>query len=82
MIAAKMANLPKGRPENTSNDVIQDDAAKLLSVSVPTLQRAKYVLEHGSKSAWPMRLMKHWKAVRLSRYARTQRRYSKLEYGR
>ena len=48
MIAAKMATLKNGqRP--SSNDLAQDDSAKLLNVSVPSLKRAKHVLEHGSK---------------------------------
>lgn len=52
MIAAKMATMGEGRPSKTrSNDLFnQDDAAAMLSVSVPTLKRAKYVLDHGSQS--------------------------------
>lgn len=50
MIAAKMATLKKGTNQHTSKDVPSEcDAAQLLSVSVPSLQRAKHVLEHGSK---------------------------------
>jgi ParB family chromosome partitioning protein len=49
MIGAKMATLGKHqKKDDTSNDVSQNDAAILLSVSLPQIQRAKYVLEHGS----------------------------------
>src|SRR6056297_119296 len=51
LIAAKMATLKHGQRKagDTSNDVSQGDAAELLSVSVPQVQRAKHVIEHGSK---------------------------------
>ena len=52
MIAAKMATLSHGQKKadaDRSNDLSQDDAAVLLKVSVPTVKRAKHVLEHGSK---------------------------------
>lgn len=51
MIAAKMATLSRGRPkDNRSNELFTEDAAAtLLSVSVPTLKRAKHVLDHGCK---------------------------------
>lgn len=47
--AAKLANLPRGRPSgNTSRDVItQTQAAEMLNVSVPSVQRATVVLDHG-----------------------------------
>jgi hypothetical protein len=48
MIGAKMATLKDGQRKGSSNDLAQDDAASLLSVSLPTVKRAKYVLEHGS----------------------------------
>jgi hypothetical protein len=36
------------KKDDTSKDVSQNDAAKLLSVSVPSVQRAKQVVEKGS----------------------------------
>lgn len=49
IVAAKLATLKHGQhSDDTSNDVSQDDAAKLLTVSVKSLQRAKHVLENGS----------------------------------
>jgi ParB-like chromosome segregation protein Spo0J len=49
MIGAKMAGLAKGTNQHTSKDgCTQESAANLLSVSLPQVQRAKYVLEHGS----------------------------------
>lgn len=52
MIAAKMATLKHGGDRSKgSNDLLsQDDAAAMLSVSVPTLKRAKYVLDNGSQA--------------------------------
>src|SRR5262249_6511441 len=54
MIAAKIADLPKGRPvENGSSEpfsrpaIRQEQAAEALKVSVPTVKRAKRVLKHG-----------------------------------
>jgi hypothetical protein len=50
MIAAKMATLTgSGRPEKGSNDTFISDAAALLSVSEPTVKRAKHVLANGCK---------------------------------
>ncbi len=51
MIAAKLAKLKHGGDRiKASNDALtQDQAAELLSVSPASLDRAKYVLEHGSK---------------------------------
>jgi ParB-like chromosome segregation protein Spo0J len=50
MIAAKMATLTgSGRPEKGSNDTFIADAAALLSVSEPTVKRAKHVLANGCK---------------------------------
>jgi len=52
MIAAKMATLKHGQKKDDSdrsNELSQDDAARLLNVSVPTVKRAKHVIEHGSK---------------------------------
>jgi ParB-like chromosome segregation protein Spo0J len=49
MVAAKLANLSKHKKkDDTSNDVSQDDAASVLNVSVPSVQRAKQVIENGS----------------------------------
>jgi superfamily II DNA or RNA helicase/ParB-like chromosome segregation protein Spo0J len=50
-VAAKLATMKKGRPEkNTSIDVFsQSDAAALLNVSVPSVQRASEVRDHGSQ---------------------------------
>jgi len=60
MIAAKMATLKRGSNQHSSNDLSsQDDAAKLLNVSVPTLKRAKYVLENGSMASAKMANMNH-----------------------
>ncbi|HMF11448.1 MAG TPA: ParB N-terminal domain-containing protein [Gemmataceae bacterium] len=51
LVAARLANLPKGRPtENSSIDplsVSQPLAAKTLNVSVPSVKRAAVVLNHG-----------------------------------
>jgi ParB-like chromosome segregation protein Spo0J len=50
MIAAKMANLKDGhRPSSNDEGAKREDAALMLSVSTASLDRAKYVLEHGSK---------------------------------
>jgi hypothetical protein len=55
MIAAKLAKLKhgevgNGRKVDTSNDVSTiADAAAQLNVRAPSVERAKYVLEHGSK---------------------------------
>ncbi len=52
VIAAKMATMKRGRPseENGSIDLLSaEKAASMLSVSVPSVKRAKQVLEHGSK---------------------------------
>lgn len=50
MIAAKMATLQIGANQHVSNDTpSSEDAADLLSVSRPTVCRAKHVLEHGCK---------------------------------
>jgi hypothetical protein len=50
-VAAKLATLQKHKKkDDTSKDVSQDDAAKLLGVSLPSVQRAKQVQEHGSES--------------------------------
>jgi hypothetical protein len=49
MIAAALSTLRHGqRKSDTSNDVSQVDAAKLLHVSLPTTQRARKVIEKGS----------------------------------
>jgi hypothetical protein len=54
MVAGKLATLNVGSnqhsKEGRSIDLSQDDAAKLLSVSVPSVKRAKQVIEHGSKA--------------------------------
>jgi len=52
MVAARIANLKRGRPElNISIDLFtQPDAAKALNVSVPTVKRAKEVLAEGAPS--------------------------------
>jgi N6-adenosine-specific RNA methylase IME4 len=48
LCAARLANMREGRPETGSNDLVsQDRAAKLMNVSVPTLKRAKCVLDNG-----------------------------------
>jgi ParB-like chromosome segregation protein Spo0J len=48
MVAADLATLSHGqRKSDTSNDVSQADAAKLLHVSLPTTQRARKVIEKG-----------------------------------
>jgi len=49
MIGARLATMERGRPEtNTSIDVFtQPKAAQLLNVSLPSVQRARQVLEHG-----------------------------------
>lgn len=52
MVAAKIANMKQGRQDsNTSIDVFisQKDATALLNVSVPTVQRATYVMNHGTE---------------------------------
>jgi ParB-like chromosome segregation protein Spo0J len=50
MIAAKMANVKSGaRTDLVSNDTRLQDAADLLSVSRPTVCRAKHVLDNGCK---------------------------------
>lgn len=50
LIAAKMANISRGGDRSkVSNDTLLQDAAALLSVSRPTVCRAKHVLEHGCK---------------------------------
>lgn len=49
MIAAKMANIPNGKNKAASNDTAIQDAADLLSVSRPTVCRAKHVLDNGCK---------------------------------
>lgn len=48
MVAARLANMPKGRPElNASIDAfVQPDAAALLNVSRASVQRARQVLEN------------------------------------
>lgn len=50
IVAAKLATMGEGRPSETSSNelVTQDKAAELLSVSVPSLKRAKHVLSNGS----------------------------------
>lgn len=51
MVAARVANMPAHRPlESTSIDVLttQPDAARMLNVSLPTVQRARVVLDHGA----------------------------------
>lgn len=50
MVAAKIANLRKGDNQHTSIDVAtsQKQAAKRMDVSVPSVQRAKTVLERGT----------------------------------
>lgn len=49
MIAARMADMPKHRPkESASIDALtQPEAAELLGVSRPSVQRAKQVIESG-----------------------------------
>ena len=49
MIAAKMANICHGKHKELSNDNSLQEVADLLSVSKPTVCRAKHVIEHGSK---------------------------------
>lgn len=47
-VAAQIANLGHGqRKEDTSIDVSQSDAAAMLNVSVPSVQRATVVRDHG-----------------------------------
>ncbi len=50
MVAARLANLPRGRPEeNASIEAItQTQAADLLNVSRPSVQRAREVLDRGA----------------------------------
>ena len=50
MVAAKIADMPAHRPEKSrSIDLLsQDDAAYQLNVSVPSLKRAKQVMEQGT----------------------------------
>jgi len=50
MIAARLANTPPHRPESGSIDplITQPAAAELMSVSVPTVKRAKHVIKHGT----------------------------------
>jgi hypothetical protein len=48
MVAAKLANLGRGRPDNASIDAItQDAAADSLNVGRASVQRAKAVLDSG-----------------------------------
>jgi phage N-6-adenine-methyltransferase len=48
LVAARLAALPRGRPENASIDAItQAQAAELFNVSRPSVQRARVVLERG-----------------------------------
>lgn len=50
VVAAKLATLEKHKKKaDTSKDVSQEDAAKLLCVSVPSVQRAKHIVANGSK---------------------------------
>jgi hypothetical protein len=51
MIAAKLAKLKDGhRPSSNDEGAKREDAALMLSVSTASLDRAKYVLEHGSEA--------------------------------
>jgi N6-adenosine-specific RNA methylase IME4 len=48
MCAARLSNLEPGDNQHSSNDLTsQDDAARLFNVSVPSIKRAKTVLESG-----------------------------------
>jgi ParB-like chromosome segregation protein Spo0J len=50
MVAAKLATLKKHEKKSDGSiDLSQDDAAKLLNVSVPSVKRAKQVVDAGSK---------------------------------
>jgi N6-adenosine-specific RNA methylase IME4 len=51
MTAAKLSNLPKGSNQHTSMDVSsisQERAAEMMGVSVPSVQRARIVLDKGA----------------------------------
>jgi len=50
MIAARLATLAEGRPKKTSpiGEVSQADAAELLNVGKRSVERARYVQEHGT----------------------------------
>ena len=49
MVAAKLANMPNYRPISRSIDplISQSEAATLMNVSVPTIKRAKQVIDRG-----------------------------------
>jgi hypothetical protein len=49
MVAARIANLPEGRPDKTPpiGGVSQDAAAEMLNVGTRSVQRAKKVLDDG-----------------------------------
>ncbi len=68
MVAAKLANMPEGRPETRSIDLVsQLEAATMLNVSAPTVKRAKSVMEHGTAELV--------EAVGFPRLSATNRRY-------
>lgn len=51
MVAGRLANLDRGERADRSNDlspVTQQAAAELLNVSVPSIKRAREVIEHGA----------------------------------
>jgi hypothetical protein len=50
MVAAKLANMPEGRPGETRpiGLVSQPEAATMLNVGLNTVKRAKSVMEHGT----------------------------------
>lgn len=49
MVAARLANVPQGRPGKDANlQVFQDDAARLLNVSPRSVATARSVLTHGA----------------------------------